>query len=174
MDKKLNQDTVKLLRAVMKISSSFNEYDALSFDSKYFKYKFKTEAVKWLKSMQKHTDDLMKSLMEEDDKLLLEVYSIIDDSTQSIDAGTEDRTVLVVFYAKLKSAMNDINQMEENRFTFYPMYIHVYTNKLISQIEKQYKSILEMKDDVGNDCTYVIDYLDKLGEKVMHLGDEKE
>lgn len=171
--KELNEDTVRLLRAVMKISSSFNEYDTLSFDSKYFKFKFKTECVKWLKSMNKHTDELMKSLMEEDDNLLMEVYSRIDKSTEDIDAGSPDKTSLVVFYCKLKSAMNDINSMQKNRNSFYPMYIYYHTSKLIKQIEKQYKAILEVKDAQGNGSQYVIDYLDKLGEMIMFLTEKQ-
>jgi hypothetical protein len=172
--KELNEDTVKLLRAVMKISSAFNEYDSMSFDSKYFKHKFKTECVKWSESMNKHMNELMNSLMEEDDKLLMEVYSRIDKSTEEIDAGSPDKTTLVVFYCKIKSALNDIDSMTNNRNTFYPMFIHHYTGKVVKQIEKQYKPILEVKDTEGNGCQYVIDFLDNLGEAIMFLTDKEE
>lgn len=172
--KELNEDTVKLLRAVMKISSAFNEYDSMSFESKYFKHKFKTECVKWSESMNKHMNGLMNSLMEEDDKLLMEVYSRIDNSTEEIDAGSPDKTALVIFYCKIKSALNDIESMADNKNTFYPMFIERYTSKVVKQIEKQYKPILDVKDSQDNGCEYVIDFLDNLGEAIMFLTDKEE
>ena len=41
-------DTVKMIRCVLKISSAFNDLDAIIYEKKYFKFKFKTESEKWL------------------------------------------------------------------------------------------------------------------------------
>jgi hypothetical protein len=166
----LNLDTVKLLRAVVKISSALNEYDSLMYESKYFKQRFKIEASKWAMLMQLHTDDLMKSLANEDDKLLVEVYSQIENSTKEINAGTDDKTYLVVFYAKLCSALNDIEQMGEYKNTFYPLFIKKYTQDVVTQITKQYRAIIDIKDKDGNGSDYIIKYLDELGSKIMYYG----
>lgn len=172
-EEKLEVDTVKLLRAVMKISSALNDYDDIVFQGKYFKYKFKVIGDKWCKSMLLHTDTLMKSLNEEDDKLLMEVYTSIDKSTDQVTAGSTEKTSLVLFYAKLKSAMNDINDMKENRYTFYPEFIYRYTNKVINELDNQYKKILETKDESGKSPEDVVSYLDELGKKIMYMGEKQ-
>lgn len=172
--KELEKDTVTLLRAVIKISSSLNDFDSIVFDSKYYKYKFKVESSKWCRLMLMHTDALMKSLIEEDDKLLVEVYSQIDSSTKNINAGTDEKTSLIVFYSKLKSALWDIEQMEENRNTFYPEFIYHNTKKLVTQIEKQFKSIIDIKDSKGNNTDYIVNYLNELGSAIMYYGKEKQ
>jgi len=170
-EQKLEVDTVKLLRAVMKISSALNDYDNIVFQKKYFKYKFKLIGEKWCKSMLLHTDNLMKSLNEEDDELLMEVYTSIDKSTDQVSAGSDEKTSLILFYTKLKSAMNDISEMNENRNTFYPEFIYRYTNKVVKELENQYNSIIQTKDNEGKGPDTVISYLDDLGKKIMHMGE---
>jgi hypothetical protein len=63
--------------------------------------------------------------------------------------------------------------MEENRFTFYPMFIHKYTSDVITQVDKQYKGIIDIKDANGHGIDYIVNYLDNLGKKIMYYG-EKE
>jgi len=60
----------------------------------------------------------------------------------------------------------------DDRKMVYAKVIELITNKVIIQIEKQYKSIIEIKDHEGRDFKYLVDYLDDLGEKVMIQKDE--
>lgn len=41
------------------------------------------------------------------------------------------------------------------------------TKKVLNQIGKQYLSIVNTKDSEGRDFTYLVEFLDELGEKVM-------
>jgi hypothetical protein len=72
-----------------------------------------------------------------------------------------------LFYAKLKSAINDIDQMDEHKSTFYPVFIDLHTKVVIEHIEKQYDSIINMKDVDGKGVEHIIEFFDNLGKSIM-------
>lgn len=168
-EKELNMDTLNLLRAVMKISSSLNDLDEVIEQKTYYKYGFKIEARRWVAFMEQHTADLMKSLVEEDSNLLMEVYNAIDEAGSKVQMNTPEHTSLLLFYVKLKSALHDIETMGDTRNTFYPKFIEVFTKKVTSQIENQYNFIQNTIDSEGNGVDIIIDFYNKLGSKIMHI-----
>ena len=167
-DKEVKPDTVELLRSVMKVSSALNDLDEIAYRKKYYKFRFKQYAAKWSVFMEMHTKELMKSLLEEDHSLLQEIYNSIEESSMGITAGV-DKTSLILFYAKVKSAINDINKMTDNRNSFYPIFIETHTQVVIDHLEKQYGDIITMKDVDGKGVDEIIEFFDKLGETIMRF-----
>jgi hypothetical protein len=167
-EKELQRDTVKLLRAVMKISSALNDYDTIVYEKRYFKYNFKRVSTTWAKAMFIHTAFLMKELAKEDEKLLAEVYMSLDESSKGITAGDDSRTALVLMYAKLNSVLVDIDSMEDSRNTFYPMFLYEHTKRVIDEVMKQYSKLIEIVDKEGNDINHLINFYNELGVKLMH------
>lgn len=165
-ENKSTPDTVDLLRAVMKISSALNDLDEIAYRKKYYKFRFKQYADKWSVLMEMHTKELMKSMIEEDHNLLQEIYDSIEEGSMGITAG-ENKTSLILFYAKIKSAINDINKMNDNRKSFYPVFIELHTKVVIEHLEKQYSAIFNMKDVDGKGVDEIIEFFDKLGETIM-------
>jgi len=136
-NKELDKDTVRLLRAVMKISSALNDYDTIVYEKRYFKYNFKRVSTTWAKATVIHTAFLMKELAKEDEKLLAEVYTSLDEASRGITAGDDSRTALILMYAKLFSAMEDIDSMEESRDTFYPMFLYEHSKRATQEMRKE-------------------------------------
>jgi hypothetical protein len=167
-NKEINPDTLNILRCVMKISSAFNDLDEIVFQKKYHKFRFKKEVDVWSSLMYMHTNELMKSLVEENEELLIEVYRIIEESTSKVQLKNPEMTSLVLFYCKIKSAIYDIEQMQKERNSFYPKFIELSTNKVIKEIEKQYSFILTLKDYEDRGINYVIDFFNNLGGKIMN------
>lgn len=167
-NKEVKPDTVELLRAVMKVSSALNDLDEIAYRKKYYKFRFKQYAAKWSVFMEMHTKELMKSLLEEDHSLLQEIYNSIEESSMGINAGV-DKTSLILFYAKVKSAINDIDKMTDNKNSFYPVFIKTHTEVVIDHLEKQYNDIFNMKDVDGKGVDEVIEFFDKLGETIMRF-----
>jgi hypothetical protein len=165
--KELNLDTVHLLRGVMKISSALNDLDEIMSQEKYYKFRFKQEASKWSKYMEIHTAQLMNSLVEEDSKLLMEIYNSIEESTSKVQMDTPEKTSLIIFFAKISSSLWDIEQMKENRNAFYPRFIEVHTKKVITEIKNQYNSILQVIDSEGKSIDFIVDFFNNFGEKIM-------
>jgi glutamate-1-semialdehyde aminotransferase len=158
-------DTVKLLRAVMKVSSALNDLDDLIYQGDYYKYRFKNESNKWMVLMEYHTKALMNSLVEEDHTLLQEIYNSLEESSKGINAGK--KTSLILFYAKLKSCLNDLDKMDENKDSFYPRFIRIHTEKLVNIMEKQHYSIIHTIDADGKDVDYVVKFFDDFTESIM-------
>ena len=174
-DKGLQIETVNLLRAVMKLSSALNNLDALStVKNKYLKYNFKRKAKDWSTVIEKQTAALMIELFKEDETLLMEIYDAFERCDTVCVCDDYDRHNLVIFYAKLKSAMWDIEQMKEYKNTMYPYIISFFTNDLLAQIEKQYADIPSLRDADGKHIDEVIVYYNEVGEKIMHYGDGAE
>jgi hypothetical protein len=165
--KEVNLDTAHLLRSVMKISSALNDLDAIMDQKKYYKFKFKKESERWAKYMELHTAQLMNSLVEEDSNLLMEIYSSIEESTNKVNMDTPEKTALIIFYCKLVSSLNDIDKMQENRNTFYPKFIEHHTKNVLKELEKQYKSILNVIDSEGRPLSFIVEFFDNFGEKIM-------
>jgi hypothetical protein len=165
--KEVNLDTVHLLRSVMKISSALNDLDAIVDQKKYHKFRFKQYADRWAKFMELHTAQLMSSLVEEDSTLLMEIYNSIEESTNKVQMDTPEKTSLIIFYCKLSSALYDIDKMVENRRTFYPMFIEHHTKNVLKELQKQYKSILDVIDSEGRPVSHIVDFFNNFGERIM-------
>jgi hypothetical protein len=165
--KEVSLDTAHLLRGVMKISSALNDLDAIVDQKKYYKFRFKQYADKWAKYMELHTAQLMSSLVEEDSNLLMEIYNSIEESTNKVQMDTPEKTSLVIFYCKLSSALHDIDKMDENRNSFYPRFIEFHTKNVLTELSKQYKSILNVVDSEGRPLSFIVEFFDNFGEKIM-------
>jgi len=165
---RLKKDTVHLLRAVIKISSSFNDIDQIIEDKVYFKHKFKVESRAWLKIMEVYTEPLMKSLTEENIDLLTNIYNVIYGSTSKVTLTTPQQESLLIFYVKIKSAVRDIEKIEDHKLSFLPTLIKMKTEQVIKEIEREHNFITKIVDSEDRNVNFLIDFFDDLGEKVMH------
>lgn len=167
----LNYDTLKILRAIIKVSSAFNNLDELE-GTKYLKYKFKVESKKWLKYMEMHTEEAMKSLTEENDSLLIDVYTNFDESIK-IQGVHPDKVNIITFYAKLKSAVNDIEKLE-NKSNLYSIFISYANKKILEVMDKQFVSILNTRDDKDVGLQEMIGFYDDFAEKIMNYIEQED
>jgi hypothetical protein len=78
-----------------------------------------------------------------------------------------EKTSLIIFYCKLASSLNDINKMDENRNSFYPKFIEHHTKSVLKELGNQYKSILNVVDSEGRPLSFIVDFFDNFGEKIM-------
>jgi GTP1/Obg family GTP-binding protein len=168
LSSKIKEDTIHLLRAVIKISSSFNDIDQIIEDKIYFKHRFKLHSREWLKIMEEYTEPVMKSLSEENIDLVTEIYNIIDESTNKVQLKTPQQESLLIFYVKMKSIIRDIEKIKDNRFSFLPTIIKMKTNQVIKEIEREHSFITNISDSEGRGVDFLINFFDELGEKVMH------
>jgi hypothetical protein len=164
----LFDDTGMLISSVIKISASFVHLDEIMDNGKYYKHDFKKKSSQWLNFMEKHTNPLLLSLSEENTDLLNKVYSVIADSLNKVQVGDSQKTALVCFYAFIKSAMNDLDEMKEKKDSLYPLFMRKPTKELIDIIESKYKFILEIYDSDGENIQSLVKFLDELGKKIIN------
>lgn len=163
----VGNDGAHLIRCVMKMSSAFEDADQIIEDKTYYKFQFKKELDAWMSVIHKHTDELLKSLTKDSEKILLDVYNGLGDITTKVQAGGK-KTPLLIFYVKVKSAINDLEKIESgNANKFYPAVIKHYSNRLVKQMEKQHKFITMIVDSEGKDVKFLIDFFDSFGSMIM-------
>jgi len=96
------RDTVHLLRAVVKVSTALTFLDEIIEQKVYHKFSFKRESNKWSKVIEMHTQELMNVLVQENDKLLMEIYEIIEGSLNKVQFGDPEKTSLFCYYVMIK------------------------------------------------------------------------
>tara|TARA_R110002153_G_scaffold380_4_gene1883 strand:+ start:2220 stop:2753 length:534 start_codon:yes stop_codon:yes gene_type:complete len=167
-------DTVLLLRSVMKMSISLNHLDEVIEDNKYYKFRFKKEASRWSSMMDIHTKELMGALTDENSELLMEIYNSLESSLDKVQLGLgTSKTALFCYYVLLKSAINDIEKMDDRR-QIYAKILEIPTKTVLKTIENQYRFIISTKDSNEKDYTNVVSFLDDLGEQIMITDKENE
>lgn len=161
------EDGAHLIRCIMKISSAFEDADQIVEDNVYYKFMFKKRLDEWMKIMDVHTADLLKSLTKDSDQITVDIYNGLGDITSKVQAGGY-KTPLLIFYVKIKSAINDLNKIDpENSNKFYTSVIRFYTDRVIKEIEKQHKFVTMIVDSDGKDVSFLIDFFDNFGLILM-------
>ena len=162
---------IELLRSVMKMSVAINDYDTLEYEKQYFKYDFKRKAKMWMAGFQVFTGNLMRSLVYIDSSLLENVYNAFEDNGIMITAKNQNRVALVMFYVKLKSAMQDLEEIEDRTQIFPAPILYKFTSDVLTQIDKQYPDIKEMTDEQGMSINKLIEHYNDAGKKILHYGE---
>lgn len=162
-----SEDTGMLIMSVIKVSASFVYLDEIMDDDRYYKHDFKRKSSHWLNIMEKHTKPLLISLSEENPDILNKVYNVIADSLNKVQVGDNQKTSLICFYAFIKSALNDLNNMKEKKDSLYPSFMRKPTKELVDIIESKYKFISEIIDSEGESVDSLVKFLDELGDKIL-------
>jgi hypothetical protein len=97
----------------------------------------------------------------------MEIYNSIEESTSKVQMDTPEKTSLIIFYCKLQSSLHDIDKMQDNRNTFYPKFIEYHTKSVLKELGKQYNSILNVVDSEGRPLSFIVEFFDNFGEKIM-------
>lgn len=162
-------DVVRLLRAVMKISSALNNLDELSHGKKYVKFQLKKDIEEWYEVVQGTTSTLMKSLVVENEGLFIDIYNSLDELDQRVQMKNEQKRELIIFYVKLKSSMNDLNKIETH--SWMDAIIRHYTSVVVDRIENMYRAIIGVTDVNGVSVSDFVSFYDETGDKIMHTGE---
>ena len=152
-----------IVRGMIKMSSALNEADEV-MNSKYYKFNFKIQFRTWIEVFEESSKRLMEEFMAENGDALQDAYIRFLEFTKDIKIKDEERTNLVLLYCKLKSCLNDFEEVPIMDGGVVTLVIRIQTTKIIKAIEKQYKSILEVLDYDKNSIQTIIDEYDKLGK----------
>lgn len=164
----VNENAVKVVRAVMKLSSALNNSDVLLQEKTYVKFKLKKHVILWAEKFPKITAPLMSALYEESSVLLDEIYAAVDGLDLSVSSNDRHKNSLLLLYAKIKSAMADIESIDSFRLNIYFLAIHHYSKNVVDEIDKMYPFVRNMKDKDGTSMDELISFYNEMGEKIMY------
>jgi hypothetical protein len=155
-----------IVRALIKMSSALNEADEV-MEGKYYKFDFKVQFRRWVEVFEVSSKKLISEFMSENSDALQDAYVRFLEFTKDIKVKDEDRTSLILLYCKLKSSLNDLEEVPLMDGGIITLVIKIQTTKVINAIEKQYKGILEVLDSENNSIQVIIDQYDELGKTMF-------
>jgi len=158
-----DQDNVRFIRAVVKISSALYDIDVMK-KSKKFKYSMKIDVSKWHEWSEDYIKEPMNVFGNTDVNALMDLIELFDDYSNKIFIKSEFNTRLNLFLAKIESAKWDLIQLaDENRAR-----MRVLINNIDDLINKGYfKSYKNYVDPYGKGYTDIVDSMNRLGETII-------
>ena len=169
-------DTIRIVRVVIKCSDLLSDYDLLESyvkikKSRYIKHELKEVFFELGAYIDKFSTAFLKPFVEEDDVTQMELQSMFNEFNKGIWIDTSEKTAFIMLYSKVYSILNDLTEME-------------YTDNMLSGlkdlckdfIEKCYKKhfgLFNMQHEGENLVVKIITALDELGKKIMY-GENKE
>jgi hypothetical protein len=106
-----NPNTLKLVRALVKLSSVITDIDILSEQPRY-KHEIKRKLNAWQTWIERYTKDSMTRLCKTDDETLLVLINLFDEFDERLKADDRFIAGINIIIAKVSSAIRDIEQME--------------------------------------------------------------
>lgn len=164
-------DTIRIVRIVIKCSDLLSDYDLLEGyvkikKSKYIKHELKEIFFNLGEYIDKFSSAFLKPFVEEDDVTQMELQAMFNDFNKGIYIDNPQKTAFILLYSKIYSIMNDLSEME-------------YTDAMLEGLREICSSFLDIayKKHLGvfnilykdeNLTTTVIVALDNLGKKIMY------
>ena len=107
---KIDSNTLKLVRALVKLTSAVTDIDELK-DEKQFKFQIKRDLNAWQEWVEDHTKDSLIKLTKAGDTVFIDLINMYDDFENRFDVKDVYISRILLFLAKVHSALRDIEQM---------------------------------------------------------------
>ena len=158
-----NNNTVILLRALVKLSSALNDMDDMQ-DSKKFKFNLKMDVLKYLNWLEKYIDGPVASLTKADDDLLLQFIQMFNSYEETVFIKDDFQTKVNLLLAKCHSALCDLRKLD----SIHSKYVIELTNKTTNLISKPYfKQYIDYVDPDGKRFEDIVDMMNKDGDVII-------
>ena len=161
-----NPDFMPFIRAMVKLASALTNADDFE-SSKYFKFKVKKELNTWADVYSRMSNPLLGEFVKDSENAFQASYDQFLNLHNHVMISSKDRTNMIIMYCKMKSAMNDMDEVEYDSGAFIIMPIKIQTDAVIKAIEKQYGDILELKDSDGESIEAITKDYDTLGKTMF-------
>jgi hypothetical protein len=122
---KIEPNTLKLVRALVKITSAVTDIDELK-DHPQYKYQIKKDLNTWQEWIEEYTKDSLIKLTKAGDTTLGNLIGMYDDFENRFDVDSDYNNRLLLFLAKVSSALRDL----ENMTPPYNSYVNILSIKL--------------------------------------------
>lgn len=158
-----NQNTVILLRALVKLSSALNDMDELRYHDK-FKYNLKNDVIKFQDWVEEYIKGPVTSLTKADDELLVEFINIFNSYEETVFVKDEFQTRINLLLAKCHSVMYDLAQLD----SIHSNYVIELSGKVTTLISKGYfKVYKDYVDPEGHTFGDIVQMMNRDGDCIM-------
>ena len=158
-----DQDNIRFIRAVVKISSALYDIDEMQKSKKY-KYSMKIDVNKWHEWSEDYIKEPMNVFGNTDVNALMDLIEIFDDYSNKIFIKSEFNTRLNLFLAKIESARWDLIQLGADNKTRMGVLITNIEDLINKGYFKSYKNYV---DPYGKGYTDIVESMNKVGETII-------
>ena len=165
------KDTIRVVRIALKCADALVDFDVINDliedkKAKYVKHDLKDPFIKSGFTVELFSSEFLKHFVQEDENTQMELQKIFRDFSYKIKFINEELTALILYYAKLKSIIDDINELKYN--DQYIDYLLKICLLFTSKVDSKYKAILDRTDAEGHGVQDIINGLNKLGKTIMY------
>lgn len=166
LTKKELENSVILIRAVIKLSNSLMNLDNLDDgECSFFTRKMKMDFLNYGEWLENHVKQMVDAYMEENEHLVVELITWFTEIESHFQMDDFHDKELMLFIAKNQSAVNDLRSLVKYReFTLYVAQIISRFEKICS---KGYMKKFEFITFKHGSFNKVVDQMDALGEKMV-------
>ena len=159
----INNNTVRLVRALVKLSSALYNIDDLKMDPRY-KYKLKQDLEKWQFWLEGYIDGPMTAFANADINTLSSLIEMFDDYNKKILIKDDFNTSINLFLSKTASALYDISTLEPP----YQNYMSNIRQKITKLLDQGYfKLYTNYEDSNGKTFKDIVQSMNDLGDKII-------
>ena len=159
----IDQNTIKLVRALVKISSAIDNMDEISHANE-FKFSIKKDLPPYQQWLEVFIKQPMDALANADSDTLMELIKIFDEYAGNVYIKNNYCTHINLMLAKLKSALYDLEALDES----YREKVSELISKTYNFSSKGYFKIhINYVDPEGNTFESLIQYMNKAGDHII-------
>lgn len=159
----LENNTIILVRALVKLSSAIYDVDCMISSPKH-KFQLKKDLDIFQAWLEQYIKDPVSNLSNADGELLLDLINLFDEYEQTIFIRTEYFTRVNLFLAKCSSALTDLKELDHTHST----YVIELTEKLEEVINKSYfKHYKDYQDENGGNFNNIVNFMNSKGKTII-------
>jgi|688.fasta_scaffold124117_4 hypothetical protein len=172
MEKEVSpKDTIRIVRVALKCADALIDFDVVNDliedkSVKYVKHGLKKDFLKSGYVVELFSSEFLTHFVKEDENTQMELQKIFREFSEKIKFMNEEMTALVLYYSKLKSIIDDLNELKYN--DPYISYLLETCLLFTKHLGTKYKTILERTDREGHGVEDIIKGLNKLGKTIMY------
>jgi hypothetical protein len=172
MEKEVSpEDTIRVVRIALKCADALVDFDVINDlvedkKAKYMKHELKKPFQYSGYTIELFSSEFLKKFVQADENIQMRLQQIFRDFSLKIKFMNDEMTALVLYYAKLKSIIDDINGLKYN--DPYIGYLLKMCVEFTDRVAAKYSTVLKRTDQEGNGVQDIIDGLNKLGTTIMY------
>lgn len=161
----ININTIRLLRALVKLSSALNDSDEMK-DYEQYRHQLKKDVNFFSEWLEEYIKEPVSSYANSDLDCLTDLIDLYNKYDEKVFIEDEFTTRVNLFVGKLASAFNDLSTLEEP----YQSYMNALRNRLKNMLEKSYftKYITHDYEDTPT-LSDIVSSMDQIGESIIKI-----
>jgi len=166
-----HDDTIRLVRIAIKCADCLTDFDIIDDlyqekESKYIKHELKKIFPAFGNYIDKFSSKFLEAFVGADDESQKDLQQSFRDFSDSMWLVNEEMTALFLTYAKARSIVIDIDEM--NYTDEHLQFLKEICTEYADAVSKKYKNITQLKDANGHGVQDIVRGMDELGKSIMY------